>query len=86
MQDSDNKERQSLPKATAHETKQVKWKKLVSRELQDAGEMTLKTLLKRVLQAVGKSDSKAARAVMLARLTKSSQFQIHDGIIKLSSI
>ena len=67
------------------EKKPVKWKKLASRELQAPEGMKLKTLLRRVLQGVGQAGSREARADFLSKLKRSSQFQIHDGHVKLSS-
>ena len=83
MQDTTRKAAElTLPKTI--EKRPIKWKKLASRELQGSEMMKLKTLLKRVLKAVGQADSAEARSNFLHRLEKSSQFQIHDGHVRLS--
>ena len=71
-------------KAKASKRKPIKWKKLASRELHGPEGMKLKTLLRKVLQAVGQADSMEARADFLHKLEKSSQFEIDDGHVKLS--
>lgn len=64
--------------------KPVKWKKLAVKQLQSGKGMKVKKLVKRVLIAAGKADSKAFEEEFLTKLTNSSQFQIQDGIVRLA--
>ena len=66
-------------------SKLVKWKKMARQQLQASGNMRLRSLLKQLLITAELSDSKEAREECSRKLSNSSQFQVQNDYIKLSS-
>lgn len=82
-QQVDPPSKEEMTKEIGPSLKPIKWKKLASRELQAPEVMKLRSLMRRVLLAAGKSDSKEHRDVLLKKLSSSSQFRIEDGFVRL---
>lgn len=73
-------------KVTSSEGKKgIKWKKLAAQELKAVDGLKLKVLLRNVLLAAGRPDSKEAREQALKRITSSSRIEIENGFARCRS-